>query len=551
MRYRDKSVLLLATDAKNQPPTKSKKTTMAISLKIKGNKRTNEGIGNDLVSIGDNRFPVTDAQYPGTNGATDFIVMRHLPDKSIYTIVSKNVTPCDSNREGTLYISVCVPAKEQVEGLFNMLIELQNAYKSTCMTYDGTMYHFLARNDMPQPFEEIISRRHTLRYPYKTIATSSELSKIAYLFMTPEQISDLLNDPMRGEFSRYGEIVLIPVADPTQHVSTLNVPSKIWRSYKITVNGRPTGQTLADPTKTVTITLPETKTHESVSTTFTLQQAREKRMTGITIDDEAQVIYINMQPKLKPIPPEPIVIPVSPQEPSATGIVKHKKLIYAIAAVALAVIVGVAVYMLFLAPAEADDDKAKDAITEQINNGIHHPIDSITKDKNQTDSVDGAVGGNDKNGEDLNGKTGENTESNQGADKSSPGNGDGTDAQNTQSQGAKDAKLLQQYQKDRNDINNLEGLTFRKVKGIISRSKEYKGMQGFDDFKAKLDLAKRVIAFIETLTENIPSDIYTSKINGFMKEAAALGLNGFKTKLSERIKSPSDITKSKKNNTTF
>ena len=35
---------------------------MAISLKIKGNKRTNEGIGNDLVSIGDNRFPVNDAQ---------------------------------------------------------------------------------------------------------------------------------------------------------------------------------------------------------------------------------------------------------------------------------------------------------------------------------------------------------------------------------------------------------------------------------------------------------------------------------------------------------
>lgn len=37
---------------------------MAISLKIKGNKRANEGIGNDLVSLGDNRFTVIDAQYP-------------------------------------------------------------------------------------------------------------------------------------------------------------------------------------------------------------------------------------------------------------------------------------------------------------------------------------------------------------------------------------------------------------------------------------------------------------------------------------------------------
>lgn len=96
---------------------------MGISLKIKGNKRSNEGIGVDLVSIGDNRFPVIDAQYPGTKNATDFIVVRHLHDKSIYTIVCKNVTPCDSNREGTLYISVAVPVKEHVDGLFNMLIE--------------------------------------------------------------------------------------------------------------------------------------------------------------------------------------------------------------------------------------------------------------------------------------------------------------------------------------------------------------------------------------------------------------------------------------------
>lgn len=541
MRYRDKSVLLLATDAKNQPPTKSKKTTMAISLKIKGNKRTNEGIGNDLVSIGDNRFPVTDAQYPGTNGATDFIVMRHLPDKSIYTIVSKNVTPCDSNREGTLYISVCVPAKEQVEGLFNMLIELQNAYKSTCMTYDGTMYHFLARNDMPQPFEEIISRRHTLRYPYKTIATSSELSKIAYLFMTPEQISDLLNDPMRGEFSRYGEIVLIPVADPTQHVSTLNVPSKIWRSYKITVNGRPTGQTLADPTKTVTITLPETKTHESVSTTFSLQQAREKRMTGITVDDEAQVIYINMQPKLKPVPPEPIVIPVSPQEPPATGIVKHKKLIYAIAAVALAVIVGVAVYMLFLAPANAVDDKSKDKDAESIEAGA----DDEPKDSG--------------NSEDSKGTGGTNNGDNSSEVESGDGVIEGEIVESEEDKAARQAEerekekqeLLKQYNDCKNAIETGRNLSFEKFKNIYKYRTNFTNFDRYQEFGKQVELVNKVVNYIQGLNGEVKSEDYKKKILEFEKEAGSLKLQWLKDKLNERIKIPSDITKSIKNNRTF
>lgn len=540
MRYRDKSVLLLATDAKNQPPTKSKKTTMAISLKIKGNKRTNEGIGNDLVSIGDNRFPVTDAQYPGTNGATDFIVMRHLPDKSIYTIVSKNVTPCDSNREGTLYISVCVPAKEQVEGLFNMLIELQNAYKSTCMTYDGTMYHFLARNDMPQPFEEIISRRHTVRYPYKTIATSSELSKIAYLFMTPEQISDLLTDPMRGEFGQYGEIALIPVSDPTQYVSTMNIPSKIWRSYKITVNGRPTGQTLADPTKTVTITMPETKTHESVSMTFSLSQARETHMTGIKVDDEEQVIYLNMQPKLKQIP-KPIVIPVPPQEPPATGIVKHKKLIYTIAAVALAVIVGVAVYMLFLAPTEAVDDKSKDKDAESIEAGAG---DNEEDSGNSEDSKDTGETNNGDNSGEVEPRDGviegEIVESEE--DKA---------ARQAEEREKEKQKLLKQYNDCKNAIETGRNLSFEKFKNIYMYRTNYTRFDGYQEFEKQVEFVNDVVNYIKGLNGEVKSEDYKKKIFEFEKEAGSLNLPWLKDKLHERIIRPSDITESKTNNRTF
>lgn len=510
---------------------------MAISLKIKGNKRTNEGIGNDLISIGDNRFPVTDAQYPGTKGATDFIVIRHLHDKSIYTIVCKNVTPCDSNREGTLYISVSVPVKEHVEGLFNMLIELQNAYKSTCMTYDGTMYHFMAREDAPQIFAEILSRHKVVRYPYKAVATSDDLSATAYLFMSPEQISDLLNDPMRGEFSRYGEIVLVPVADPSQYVSTINVPAKIWRSYKIYVNGRQTGQTLSDPNKTVTITLPETSSHESVAATFSISQARDTRMPGIAVDDEAQIIYLNMQPK-----PKPVI--VTPKEDSHAGNNpgrKNRNLYIIVAAITVAVL-AVLAYVLFLAPS---DEKGKEPDKTEIN-----------KD-----------GENKKNGDDGKTGKGENTDDAEalenvddtGDNIEEPKEGVDTDTdgkvnviepdpseKSTEDKRIEALKsLISLYEQDKKAINN-NTLDFKKFDIIYKRHTNFDKLDGYNDYLNKIKLINEVVEYIKE--SNKETQEYSNKIKEFANRAKALGLNWLKEKMQVRI---SNISKYKNNNSSF
>lgn len=518
---------------------------MAISLKVKGNKRTNEGIGNDLISIGDNRFPVTDAQYPGTKGATDFIVIRHLHDKSIYTIVCKNVTPCDSNREGTLYISVSVPVKEHVEGLFNMLIELQNAYKSTCMTYDGTMYHFMAREDAPQTFAEILSRHKVVRYPYKAVATSDDLSATAYLFMSPEQISDLLNDPMRGEFSRYGEIVLVPVADPSQYVSTINVPAKIWRSYKIYVNGRQTGQTLSDPNKTVTITLPETSSHESVAATFSISQARDTRMPGIAVDDEAQIIYLNMQPKPKPV----IVTPKEDSHAGNNSGRKNKNLYIIVAAITVAVL-AVLAYVLFLAPS---DEKGKEPDKTEINKG----------GENKKNGDDGKTG----NGENVGDAealesvddTGDNTDEANG-DGNADTNGKGNVIEPDPSEKLLDKKdttpqstqeLNNQFESDKSAIDKAESLTFNKFKTIYNRRKQFKALRGYDVYNQKVELVKDIVDFIETLTPNIPAQDYRDNITKLKSRANSLGLKGLNDKLNERISSPSKITETKKNNKSF
>ncbi|MDE6198965.1 MAG: hypothetical protein K2G06_03885 [Muribaculaceae bacterium] len=520
---------------------------MAISLKIKGNKRTNEGIGNDLVSIGDNRFQVIDAQYPGSKGATDFIVIRHLHDKSIYTIVCKNVTPCDSNREGTLYISVSVPAKEHVDGLFNMLIELQNAYKSMCMTYDGAMYHFMARNDIAQPFEEIIARYRTVRYPYKRIATGKDLTATAYLFMTPEQISDLLNDPMRGEFSRYGEVVLVPVGDPSQYVSTINIPAKIWRSYKIYVNGRQTGQTLSDPTKTVTITLPETSSHEAVSTTFSISQARETRMPGIAVDDEAQIIYLNMQPKPKPIAPV--------HTGNGLGDNGHNdgrrnsggnKRMFAVIAAGVIVVLGILAYVFFFSGDEKKEDN-----NNNNNNNIENNDSQDKNGKNDVDGTDKAnldsiVAGKDQIDDP------EEIEVLEGFDETED---DAT--KNQKDDQAKKQKEAEQKNKNTyNDyvakINKAERLKFSQIDQIYKERTNFDKQEGYTEFKNKVEFVKEVVDYIKGLNSKTNSNEYKTKIQELATRAGELGLNGLKSKLMQRIPaSPNKIKESIKKNTAF
>ncbi len=272
-----------------------------LSLKIKGNKHGNEGIGPDLLAIGDDRFPVLDSQYPQTGSITDFIVVRHLPNKSVYTFVTKNVTPCDSNRPGTLLISVAIPSGERVDSLFNLLIELSSCYKQQYMAYDGTNYHFLDAPENPEPFEEIISRHPIEKYPYRTIVTSDDLNSVAYIFMTPAQIAALLDDPMRPEFAKFGQIVLAPMANPASMASTINVPTRIWRNYKVVVNGQQSSQIVSDPKKPVAITIPETDSTEAASLTFTIEQVRDGQIKGAMADDIAQVINITLVPEKKAI----------------------------------------------------------------------------------------------------------------------------------------------------------------------------------------------------------------------------------------------------------
>ncbi len=530
---------------------------MAISLKIKGNKRANEGIGNDLVSLGDNRFPVIDAQYPGTKGATDFIVIRHLHDKSIYTIVCKNVTPCDSNREGTLYISVAVPVKEQVKGMFNLLVELQNAFKSNCMTYDGAKFHFVARNEVDRPFEEIIARYTTEPYPYKAVMTSDDLTATAYLFMTPEQISDLLNDPMRGEFSRYGEIVLVPVTDPSQYVSTLNIPAKIWRSYKIFVNGRQTGQTIADPTKVVTITLPETEKHESISTTFSINQARESQVRGIAIDDEAQIIYLNMQPKEKP------VAVVEPEIKASEDSKPKNKILPFIIAGLCGVLICVGVYFFVLAP----QGKEKDA-QEQVKPS--NPKDEGEKDTPKLEEPTGQTEPKDSLNSADSTKNVE-SDSNVGTkivekvkgvfNKKSPEVEPESEPKQTEKTAEEIAKELQeaakekieeQYKVDVKAIEKAENLSFAQFDKIYKRRTNYTDKDGYDNFNEKVEFINEVVNYIKKLSDQTDPNEYKKSITNLSGKANKLGLNGLANKLTNRLNGGlSKIIESKKNNKSF
>lgn len=521
---------------------------MGISLKIKGNKRTNEGIGNDLVSLGDNRFPVIDAQYPGAK-SPEFIVVRHLPDKSIYTIVSKNVIPCDSNREGTLYISVAVAANEHVDGLFNLLIELQNAYKGSCMAYDGARYQFMSREENPQIFAEIIAHHKVTKYPYRTVVTSDDLSAIAYLFMTPEQISDLLDDPMRGEFAKFGQVVLVPVSDPSQFVSTVNVPAKIWRSYKIYVNGRQTGQTLADPNKTVTITLPETKTHTSASATFSIAQARETRMPGIAVDDVAQIIYINLQPEHKAVVTSSIEGAIREHER------QKKQRLYVVIAICAVIVIGVAAFLL-LSPSSGEKD----------NNGNSAGTGQDITDGNTTGTTDDKAGGGKlfPGVGDGDGNAPADTVTGKGTDKDNlpddedalqQDNGNATgDGENAGGpDGIKDSKATPdteagrlEHQRRMNEINanfdndkvlidKAENLPFGKIKEISRRFPNYTSLTGYQQYNRKITFIKNVVDYISGLNAQVKPSEYKATISGFVTRAKELELNGLAARLQKRI----------------
>lgn len=490
---------------------------MAISLKIKGNKRTNEGIGNDLVTIGSSAFPVIDAQYPGAKGASDFIVVRHLHDKSIYTIVCKNVTPCDSSREGTLYIAVCVPAGEQVIGIFNMLIELQNAFKQNCMTFDGKSYKFTPRPENPAVFEEIIARHKVTPYPYKGIPSADDTSEIAYIFMTPEQISDVLNDPMRPEFARFGQIVLIPVADPSTAMSTITIPAKIWRSYKIFVNGRPTAQTISDPNKSVTITLPENNTHEAASASFSIAKARDTKIQGIVVDDQAQVIYINLPQKRKEIvPPPPSLKPEHTQKPAD----KKKRLAYIIAGVLIILAIGAIAYFV-LAPKNApapgnaptatapDSTHKKDQPTDSLGNRSLNDWGEGDSDE-LTDNENGTVTDQNDGKQDANGR-------NENVD---PKTGKKTEPQEDPQKKAEELKrnLKKKFKENVTKVNDITG-SFGSFKELYRQQGNYSEMDGYKDYEAKLELIYDYINYISSLSSDITDSDYGQKLRDFERRA--------------------------------
>lgn len=274
---------------------------MIASLKIKGNKYANAGVGADLVAIGDPRFIVLDQVYDTSGIMSDFVILRHYADKSVYTMMSKNVTPFESSRDGSLYVSVAIPKGEHIPAIYNLLYELSQAYKGYYMTNDGSYFHFTNAQEQPEIFQAILQRYPTIPYPYRTVTSAVDENSIATLYLTPQEIGDILADPMRSEFANFGQIVFVPVSNPDAYLSSLKIPSRILRSYKIVVNGRPNLQPVTDPTAPVTVSVAETPTSEGASLQFSIEAARTGQVEGVTVDDLNQTVSVRLQGKKKPL----------------------------------------------------------------------------------------------------------------------------------------------------------------------------------------------------------------------------------------------------------
>lgn len=322
---------------------------MIASLKIKGNKYANAGVGADLVAIGDPRFIVLDQVYDTSGIMSDFVILRHYADKSVYTMMSKNVTPFESSRDGSLYVSVAIPKGEHIPAIYNLLYELSQAYKGYYMTNDGSYFHFTNAQEQPEIFQAILQRYPTIPYPYRTVTSAVDENSIATLYLTPQEIGDILADPMRSEFANFGQIVFVPVSNPDAYLSSLKIPSRILRSYKIVVNGRPNLQPVTDLTVPVTVSVAETPTTECASLQFSIEAARTGQVEGVTVDDLNQTVNVRLQGKKKPLAPTP----PSPESNRR----KPAWLPYVIGATVALIIAGGAAYFLGLFDKESAEDE--------------------------------------------------------------------------------------------------------------------------------------------------------------------------------------------------
>lgn len=333
---------------------------MIASLKIKGNKYANAGVGADLVAIGDPRFIVLDQVYDTSGIMSDFVILRHYADKSVYTMMSKNVTPFESSRDGSLYVSVAIPKGEHIPAIYNLLYELSQAYKGYYMTNDGSYFHFTNAQEQPEIFQAILQRYPTIPYPYRTVTSAVDENSIATLYLTPQEIGDILADPMRSEFANFGQIVFVPVSNPDAYLSSLKIPSRILRSYKIVVNGRPNLQPVTDLTVPVTVSVAETPTTECASLQFSIEAARTGQVEGVTVDDLNQTVSVRLQGKKKPLAPTSTSPDSNRRKPAW--------LPYVIGAIVALIIAGGAAYFLGLFDKESAEDKPINVEnTEKIN----------------------------------------------------------------------------------------------------------------------------------------------------------------------------------------
>ncbi len=330
---------------------------MSISLKIKGNKFSSEGVGIDHVAIGDKAFFVTDRQYPPVNRAGYGIVVQHYPDKSVYTLVITNVSSVDGSRQGSLYIALSVPRGECVKGLYYLMIQLADFYRNNYLTQFGNGYRFTDRKENEADFAAIIAGYPVAHYPYRTV-TSAEGDTVAYICAPVEDVASILDDPMRDEFAAYSKVVLIPGGNPAD--ATLSVAAKLMRPYALTVNGLKVQTTVTDPDKPLNITVPESKTLQSATVRFTLNEARLGNIPGasVIIDDFTQTVNINVHQQRKPQPLPPV-------QPIPTRATKSRLPIIIASAVAALIVLGAVCYFTGIIQFGPKVEKAKYIVDEK------------------------------------------------------------------------------------------------------------------------------------------------------------------------------------------
>lgn len=269
-------------------------TTNSIALRIAGTKQRQAGFA-PLATVG---------VLAGNEGANmDKVLMvsekpafllKHAEDYILYMLVDRKVKSFDADASGVLSIALTIGRSVCLAGgksPYDLLMEVYETFRSRYMTPVSDGRDAFQNTDIDSDvFREIVARYPLIERaaPYVPMQPDN-LSGI--LCVPQPLLSDFFRDTQFKEFASFRDIEVGSdcLAMVSPGLDKLQVPRPI--SYRVQINGKPTGQSLNAPSDVCRASVPDTPLAEFEPVAFSLEEVLSA--PGGVLEKDGAVIRLN------------------------------------------------------------------------------------------------------------------------------------------------------------------------------------------------------------------------------------------------------------------